>query len=242
MPLLTAQKHQWTEQPLYNFYHFPEEHRANWESFWEELGGDIGDILDFAKQAGIDSPKEWLESLHRFLFLEFSGDFALTKSAASKSFGDFLSTIAKNHQDKPKDRAWYRDHGVTATKFISVLEHAAEIKDLRQSVAYVNARIQDYGFSLYSEYTLTKTSQKNKIKSVASDMNKEAYDLESAALGESPLSGLRDGNVVSHALFPNEKFMVIDVVANDSDIEMLVTRDTAGHVAFITDLWNVQIV
>lgn len=239
MPLLTAQKHQWTKQPPYNFYHFPEEHKANWKTFWEEMGGDIDKILEFAKKADIEAPNEWFESLHRFLFSEFSGDAKLTKSAASKTFGAFLTEIAKRHQEDPKERNWYSLRGVTKHGFIAALERAAEINDLRQSVAYINARIKDFGFYLYSEYTLTKTKQKEKIKSVASDLNKEAYDLETDVLGESPLRWIAEGNVVTHAFFPGEKFMVIDVVA-DKDLDMLVTRDSAGKVAFIKDLWNVQ--
>jgi len=239
MPLLTAQKHQWTKQPPYNFYHFPNEHKANWKSFWEEMGGDIDKILEFAKKADIECPKEWLESLHLFLFSEFSGNAKLVRSAAEKTFGSFLSTIAKQHQEKPKDRNWYSLRGVTQHGFISALERAADINDLRQSVAYINARMIDLGFYLYSEYMLTKTKQKDKIKSVASDLNKEAYKLETEVLGESPLRWIAEGNVVSHAFFPGEKFMVIDVVAN-KDLDMLVARDSAGKIAFIKDLWNVQ--
>lgn len=240
MPLLTAQKHQWTYQPPYNFYHFPEEHRIGWQTFWEEMGGDIDKILDFARAAKIDSPEEWFESLHIFLFSTFSGNPKLLKTAAKKDFGGFLQTVIKNHQDNPKQKQWYTVRGVTRDGFIAVLERAADIKDLRQAVAFINARVKDLGFHLYSEFILAQTSARSKIKSVASDLNKQAYEIECEVLGKSPLEGIAENVVVAHALFPEDRFVITDVIRNDdSSLLLLVAKDLNGKVAFIPDLWNV---
>jgi hypothetical protein len=242
MPLLTAQKHQWTKQPPYNFYHFPEEHRAGWTIFWEEMDGDLEKIAEFAEKSDVECPCEWLESLHRFLFGTFSGESKLMKTAAEGGFPAFVKQTIKNHKDDPKERDWYSVRGITHDKFLGMLERAAEIIDPRQSVAFINARVKDLGFFLYSEFVLAKTKGKSEIKSIASDLNKKAYNLESTVLGESPINGLNPGTTVLNALLPGEFFMVTEVVRTASDdIESLVTRDTKGKVAFMKDLWNVQV-
>jgi len=97
MPVLNAQKHQWTKQPPYNFYHFPEEHRDGWEKFWESMDGDLDKVLKFAKTTGIECPNEWAESLHIFLFDIFAGNPKLLKKAAKENFKGFLGTVAKNY-------------------------------------------------------------------------------------------------------------------------------------------------
>jgi len=240
MPLLTAEKHQWTKQPPYNFYHFPDEHRAGWQVFWEELDGDLDKILEFAKKADIECPNEWYESLHRFLFLTFDGNVKLLKCGADTSFGTFIQKVRDNHFNNPKNKQWYTVRGVTQNNFIAMLERAAEIKDIRQAVAFVNARVKDMGFFLYSEFILSKTKGKSEIKSVASNLNKKAYELETTARGYSPIEELEIGNIVRHSLFPDDEFKISEIVQNAKDeIEMLVTLDTHGRVAFITDLWNV---
>jgi hypothetical protein len=241
MPLLTAEKHQWTKQPPYNFYHFPDEHRAGWKVFWEEMNGDIDKILDFAKSAGVECPQEWYESLHRFLFSTFNGNVKLLKIGADASFGTFLEKIRKNHTNDPKNKQWYTVRGITQNGFIAMLERAAEIKDIRQAVAFVNARVKDLGFYLYSEFLLSKTKGKSEIKTVASNLNRKAYNLETEALGHPPAENFIKGNTIKHGLFPNDVFEITEVVRdNDNNIEMLVTKDTKGHIAFITDFWNIQ--
>jgi hypothetical protein len=242
MPLFTASsKHQWTKQPPYNFYHFPEEHRQGWEQFWEEMNGDMEKIISFAKTANIEDPNEWYESLHRFLFNAYCGNPKILKSAAAKSFDAFVKSIAQNHTNNPKPREWYTVRGITVENFISMLERAAEIKDIRQIVGFINARVRDLGFHLYSEFLLSKTKGKSKIKSVASDLNKEAYEIECNAYGASPLEALTVGNTVTHSLFPDEHFMLTDIIRKDDEsIHVLVARDSKGKVAFIPDLWNVR--
>jgi len=241
MPLLTAEKHQWTKQPPYNFYHFPDEHRAGWKVFWEEMDGDLDKILAFAKKADIECPNEWYESLHRFLFLTFAGNVKLLKCGADTSFGTFIQKVRDNHFNNPKNKQWYTVRGITQNNFVAMLERAAEIKDIRQVVAFVNARVKDLGFYLYSEFLLSKTKGKSEIKSVASDLNKKAYKLESEAMGHSPLAILESGNIIRHSLFPEDEFEVTEVVKDDNDkINLIVTKDTNGHVAFIVDVWNVQ--
>jgi hypothetical protein len=241
MPLLTAEKHQWTKQPPYNFYHFPDEHRAGWKVFWEEMDGDLDKILAFAKKAGIECPNEWYESLHRFLFLTFDGNVKLLKCGADTSFGTFLQKVRDNHFNNPKNKQWYTVRGITQNNFIAMLERAADIKDVRQVVAFVNARVKDLGFYLYSEFLLSKTKGKSEIKSVASNLNKKAYKLEREAIGHSPLEELESGNIIRHSLFPKDEFEITEIVKDeDEKINMLVTKDKNERIAFIVDLWNVQ--
>lgn len=240
MPLLTAEKHQWTSQPPYNFYHFPEEHRAGWQAFWKEMEGDIDKILDFAKKANIECPNEWIESLHRFLFYTFAGNVKLLKHSADTSFGTFLGKVKDNHTNTPKNKDWYTVRGITLKNFIAMLERAEEIKDVRQAVAFINARVKDLGFYLYSEFLLSKTKGKNEIKSVASDLNKKAYELECNALGISPLNNLKIGSVIKYNLYPNEDFTVLDIIKdNQNKISMVVTKDAKDRIGFMSDLWNV---
>lgn len=241
MPLLTAEKHQWTSQPPYNFYHFPMEHLAAWETFWKEMDGDMDKILAFAEKSKVECPKEWFESLHRFLFDTFSGNVKLLKQGADSSFGTFLGKVTKAHEDNPKEKQWYTVRGITKDKFIAMLERASQIKDVRQAVAFVNSRVKDLGFYLYSEFLLSKTKAKSEIKSVASDLNKQAFDLEVEALGHSPVFNADVGDTVEHGLFPGEEFTVLEAVRDGDTLTMLVASDSAGRVAFITDLWNVLV-
>jgi hypothetical protein len=238
MPVLTSQKHQWTSQPPYNFYHFPDEHYPCWATFWQEMDGDIEKILKFAKEADIECPKEWFESLHRFLFSTFSGNPILCTAASKKTFGEFLKQVADNHKNDPKDRAWYVIRGITPDGFVVAIANASEIKDVRQAVAHVNARIKDLGFYLYSEYILSKTKQAKEIKSVASENNKKAFELEASALNQSPLSNLANGDIVFHYLFPDDKFMVIDIEKEASKINMVTVKDLYGKISFVNDIWN----
>jgi len=243
MPLLTAQKHQWTGQPPYNFYHFPDEHLAGWRKFWEEMDGDMDKILGFAETAGVECPNEWFESLHRFLFGIFVGDPKLLKCASEDGFKAFLKKTSEEHKKKPMDKFWYSVRGITKNNFIAMMERASEINDVRQCVAFVNARVKDLGFFLYSAYLLSKTKGNSEVKALASDLNKKAYTLETSAIGESPISGITAGITVTHALFPNEFFMITEVARTASeDVEMLVARDGKGHIAFIKDVWNIQVV
>lgn len=243
MPMLTAQKHQWTKQPPYNFYHFPNEHKAAWATFWDQMDGDLDKVIEFADKAGIECPCEWVESLHRFLFDSFVGNPKVFKRhAASEKFGTFLKELAKNHQEEPKDKDWYLKKGVSARDFVAIMERAAEIKDVRQAVAYINARVLDLGFHLYSEFILNKAPGKKSFKSIASTLNKKAYEAEKAALGELPTDRLVVGNSFSHRLFPNDKFLVVDVEKTASgDMKLITARDQNGHVSFICDFWNVRV-
>lgn len=238
MPLLTAEKHQWTKQPPYNFYHFPEEHRAAWQTFWKEMNGDLDKILDFAKKADIECPNEWYESLHRFLFLTFAGNVKLLKVGADTSFGAFLQKIRDNHVNDPKNKRWYTVRGITQNHFVAMLERATDIKDIRQAVAFINARVKDLGFFLYSEFILSKTKGKSEIKSVASDLNRKAYEIEKA-VDASPINLLSTGENIYHVLFPDDTFRITEIVKDKNKISMLVTQDQNGKVAFITDFWNV---
>jgi len=240
MPFLKLGQ-RFNKQPPNNLYHFPYEHKEGWMTFWKAMEGDMDKILAWAKKAGVEGPAEWFESLHRFLFDVFSGNPKLLKEASGKTFGEFLKQVAKNHTTDPKPKQWYTVRGLTRSGFIGALERAAEISNLRQAIAYVNARVLDMGFYLYSEYLLSKSEGKSKLKSVASDLNKKAYNIECTALGESPLASLKKGSTVEHGLFPGEALMVVDIVSDDQDIDMVVARDSQGNPAYIEDIWNLKL-
>jgi hypothetical protein len=209
------------------------------------MDGDFDKIIKFAEDSKIECPNEWFESLHRFLFGIYYGDPKILKCGAfeDKGFKDFVKKTSEEHKKNPMDKYWYTVRGITKDNFIAMLERACEVNDPRQSVAFVNARVKDYGFFLYSAYLLSKTKGKSEVKTQASKLNQQAYQLETDAIGESPISGVTAGLTVTHALFPEEFFMVTDVVRTASnELEMLVTRDKQGHVAFIKDVWNVQVI
>ena len=237
MPQLTAQKHGLGTTPIYNFYHFPEEHKANWEEFWKSNDGDLDKILDFAKKADIANPQEWVESLHIFLFDIFCGNPKLLKKASKAAFGPFLQKIVDNHKKEPKDRDWYIKRGVTKDSFVGIIERAAEINDIQHCVSFINARIKDLGFHLYSEYILSKTSEKSKMTSIASGFMKQSKDIIKDVTGKSILDEVENGTVVTHCLFPGEQFQVIGSgELNDEDFITVLDEDS--RVGFVFDHWN----
>jgi len=239
MPLLTAQKHGLGMDIPYNFYHFPEVHKENWESFWESNDGDIDKILDFAKKADIAHPEEWLESLHIFLFDTFSGSTKLLKKASKGTFGSFITKVIGNHKKEPKDKHWYITRGVTKDSFIGILERASEINAIQHCVSFINARVKDLGFHLYSEYILSQTSEKSKMKSVASGMRKESKEIIAQVTGSSILDELEPGSAVSHRLFANE---VLEVIGSGSldDANFVAIVDEDYRVGFVFDHWNLE--
>jgi len=239
MPLLTAQKHGLGTQPVYNFYHFPEEHKANWEEFWKSNDGDLDKILEFAKKADIANPNEWVESLHIFLFDTFCGNPKLLKKASKTAFGPFLQKIVENHKKEPKDKGWYTKRGVTKDSFIGIVERAAEIKDIQHCVSFINARISDLGFYLYSEYILSKTSEKSKIKSVASNLMKRSKEIIENVTGRSIRDEVTSGSIVAHCMFPGEHFSVIGSGTFDED-PFIAVVDENSHVGFVFDYWNLD--
>jgi hypothetical protein len=242
MPLLTTgQRHSWTKQPPYSFYNFPEMHKANWKTFWEEMDGDREKILAFAEKADIECPCEWFESLHRFLFDSFSGDVKLMKKASKEGFGAFLAKIAENHINDPKDKYWYFDKGITQGEFLHVLESASEIDDPRQAVSYINARVRDFGFDLYSEYILSKTKEKKELTSIASEMYKKAYELENAVAGRDLIS-VKAGDKIKHNLFADLDLTVDEVSVDEEKklVDIVIAKDASNHTYYIEDVWNIE--
>lgn len=237
MPVfLTAQKYKSLVNELYGNYIFPEEHRKGWMAFWEANNGDIEKILKFAKSADIVHPEEWADSLYVFLFGTFWGNPKLLIQASSKGFDSFLVQVAKNHENTPKTKAWYHQHGVTQAQFITAIQAASEIADLNQSISYVNARIPSLGFYLYSEFLLAKTKQKDEIKSVASNMNEEAFQMECDAIEEYPEALFTKGAKVTHAFYPDtftvEKF--------DPTSQVVEAKREDGSTVYFTDGWNLS--
>lgn len=242
MPLYkTAQRGTHLRRELDDFYVFPEVHKENWAKFYESMDGDQEKILAWAEKSGIDYPKAWFESLHHFLFDVYTGTPAMLKKAAKENFGSFLKEVHSNHSKNPKPERWYHAQGITPRRFIEVMQEAAEIKQPDQAIAYINARVMNLGYYLYSEYILSKTENNKKIKSVASQKNKEAYDLECLTLGKSPLCSLQEGKKVAHALCPEEDLTVEKIVWEDPDnssLSVVVARNEKKAPFIIVDVWN----
>jgi hypothetical protein len=245
MPLYnTAQRNSLFRPALDDYYVFPEAHKPQWFKFFESMEADEDKILDWAEKSDIKHPKAWYESLHKFLFDMYSGTPKMLKKAAKESFQSFLKDVHSNHIKNPKPDYWYRDQDVTPKRFIEVLKEASEIKDLEQTIAYINARMMNLGFYLYSEYILSKTEFYKKVKHVASDFNRQAYDLECLALGKSPVSAIKEGDTFTHFLSPKDKFTVENVVWDDPDhvsFSTVIARNEKKAPVFFTDPWNIKI-
>lgn len=244
MPLLrTAQRGSHLRPARDDYYVFPEQHKGNWARFYESMGGDQEKILSWADKAGIEHPKAWFESLHRFLFDLYSGTAAMLKKAAKDNFSAFLKDIHTNHTKNPKPVSWYRAQGITPNRFLEVMKEASEIKQIDQAIAYVNARVMNLGYYLYAEYILSKTDEAKSIKSVAAQRNKEAYDLECLALGRSPLSALKEGDNVIHSFANFIELAVEKIIWEDPDhssIATIVARDKNKTPYILSDIWNLR--
>jgi hypothetical protein len=245
MPLYnTAQRNSLFRPALDDYYVFPEVHKPQWFKFFEAMEADEEKILTWAEKSDIKHPKAWYESLHKFLFDIYSGTPKMLKKAAKENFQAFLKDVQSNHVKNPKPDYWYHDYDVTPKRFMEVLKEAAELKEPEQSIAYINARMMNLGFYLYSEYILSKTEHYKKVKHIASDLNKQAYDLECLALGKSPISGIKEGDTVTHFLCPKAKFTVEKIVWDDPDhasLSTVIARNEQKAPVFFTDPWNIKI-
>lgn len=219
------------------WYEFPEEHRSLWVRFWDDHEGDLDKVCDFAEKAGIESPKEFYNALHWFLFDSFSGNPEILKKAAGKDFKSFVAQVLKNHINSPKDKNWYRKHNTTHEKFIAALEGVEETSTHDQSISYINARVHPMGSHLFHEWLLSQTKLRNEIVSVASKMNKRAYLIEKHS-GRDPIKGLKYGSTVGHSLHPNKRYFVLATIKNGKD-RVVVVRNDLGHRCFIPDVWNI---
>lgn len=245
MPLYnTAQRNSLFRPALDDYYVFPEEHKPQWFKFFEAMEADEEKILAWAEKADIKHPKAWYESLHKFLFDVYSGTPKMLKKAAKEDFQAFLKEVHNNHVKNPKPDYWYHNHDVTPRRFMEVLQEAADLANIEQCIAYINARMMNLGFYLYSEYILSKTEHYKKVKHVASELNKQAYDLECLALGTSPIYRIKEGDTVGHFLCPKAKFVVEKIAWDDPDhtsISTVIARNEKKAPVFISDPWNLQL-
>jgi len=226
----------WLDPKPQGVYQFAEEHRPEWAVFWQEMEGDYDKVLEFAKNAEIQNPEDWTESLHLFLFGLFRGANRLLKTAAKKSFKDFIAQVVENHIKDPYPKHWYMSLGITPQNFVSLMEHAAVFDEEDQAMIYLNARMPDFGSKLYSEYILSKTSQGKELRTIASRMNHQAYMLEKKITGRKFPIDIQPGDWVKHAAFPGEDFQVLEV---DNE-PFLIVQDDFGNVSYVMDVWNIS--
>jgi len=243
MPLLRISAH---PIPTAGSYTFCDQHKELWNTFWEEMDGDMDKILDFAEKAGIADPKEWYEELHRFLFDFFCGNPKILKKAAKQTFGAFISEVVKNHLNDPKCDWWYHTKGLSKKQFIKALEMAADFECPKQAINHLNARVPDFGAKLYSEYLLSLTQKKSEIKSIASQKNQEAFKIEHAVFGKNLLDNFQVGSIVGHSLFANDEFEIVEVeesenkTASTSSTPTFIAKNKVGNICKILDIWNVE--
>jgi len=213
-------------------YRFYEEQRTGWCAFWEEMDGCSCKIIDWAKNAEIEEPEQWYQSLHLFLFECFSGNEKLLKKAAkSQSFGDFLGQAIENHVNCPYDDMWYVNKGLTQCRFIAELERAAAMEDDMRAVVYLDSKIPELGGRLYCEYTLALTGWKEELMESVSMINKKAFGLEDQVFTRK----FHAGQKVVHQFYPNKELEVLGVVDNK-----LVAKHVNGCLSVIEDVWNVE--
>lgn len=234
MPLLTAQSETYRAQPPRSLYTFVEAHKRGWKDFWESMDGDREKIVDFAEKADVEAPEEWYETLHRFLFDVYPSD-PMAKTAAAANFSKFLSNIAEAHIKEPKPRKWYTTRGITEDNFVSMMERAALLDDPTMAIKYLNSRIRDFGSDLYSEFLLAKATKKE-FKSIASKMNKKAYDIETKE-GLDINADIISGSKVCHSLWPGEVFEVLGKLSHEGK-EVIAVEDESGYCGFVFDKWN----
>lgn len=245
MPLYnTAQRNSLFRPALDDYYVFPEEHKLQWIKFFDSMDADEEKIIDWAEKSDIAHPKAWYESLHKFLFDMYSGNPTMLKKAAKESFQSFLKEVRSNHIKNPKPEDWYHHkYQITINRFVDVLKEAAEVKQPEQAIAYINARMMNLGYYLYSEYILSKTKEYKNVKNVASELNRQAYDLECLALGKSPINHIREGDTFTHFFCPNAKFTVEKVVWDDPDctsLSTIIARNEKKAPVFFIDPWNIR--
>lgn len=236
MPLLVVAE-TYRKQIERNMYMFEPSHKSLWLAVWEEFDGEKEKLLEFAEEGGVSNPEDWVEELHRFLFSVYSSDCPTFKTAAKTDFASFLKVITEKHIKNPYEKGWYLARGVTERGFIQYLERAALLEDPDLSVKYLNSKIPDFGYKLYSEFLLARSPKKKELKSIASATNKRAYELEKS-VGFDLLAGLRVGDRIEHTLFPGEIFSVVAFL-KEKDQDVIVVEDQNNKLGYVFDKWNV---
>ena len=211
-------------------YRFYDKHRTGWKRFWAEMGGCMESTVQWAKDAGIESPEQWYNSLHLFLFNKFDGnEDLLRKAAKSKAFGDFLSQVAENHINCPKEDMWYINMGLTHGHFVADLERAIEFECPHDAVSFLDSKSPELGGCLYDEFILSLTGWVEEVRSAASELNKQAFLLEDQVYTHKFYAGQK----VSHFFYPGKELEVLGVVDNK-----VVAKHNTGCLSVIEDVWN----
>lgn len=190
---VTADRYHTNQWRPHGTYAFSDASRPMWEEIWRAADGDLAQLVKYAEATGKLDPHEWVAQLHRFLFYTYPGVAWLSRyptdgiprSAADskgrsrpKDFAEYCRQIAKDHEQSPYDRSWYRDRGVAVTEFIRVLRlEGIDSKEANDEalVSYVNSRIPDLGFRLREAFDLlTIPGEKATIEEVRRSLSRVA--------------------------------------------------------------------
>ena len=185
MPALTARYGK--PDVIWGVYQFGEAQLPQWREFWRACDGDTAKCLEAAKDMGVSDPHNFVGALHRFLFYMWPGDVDLQKGgfgrqgqAKPKDFLSFMHKIADDHESEPMPKHWYQDLGVTHEQYVGILRagNVVEPDNEEHLVAYINARIPDLGFKLYSSYLLFRAPRaKATVKKVRESLERVAAKL-----------------------------------------------------------------
>ena len=212
--------------PSAGLYDFADEQKAMWKKFWINMDGDMDKIIAFAKDLGVETPKEWFEELHRFLFDLYYGKDKIyrkeyKKEAAANTFQKYLKDICEIHKESPKDNWWYAKKNLDYTNFLRLIEKASQFEDYKQAINHINSHVPDFGSKIHSEWMLTHAPEAGELKSIATKKYKEAVALENEILGKEQFS---IGDKVNYFGFTGE-LTITNIVS--SDVKKISFRDLA---------------
>jgi len=166
-------------------YHFTDDHRVQWQEFWQSIDGNMDECLKFAEKGGIYDPDQWCASLYKFLFSVWPGNpKLLMKEARANSLQAYVALVADTHRETPREKSFYSKWGVTGDDFVRIMDSAKAFDFEYDIVQYINARIPTYGDRVLEEYALQvggfEKIQRRvaELRSLAAKVRKEAIKYE----------------------------------------------------------------
>jgi hypothetical protein len=169
----------------YMKYYFSPDLLSQWQEFWQSINGDINECLKFAEKGSISDPNQWCASLHKFLFSVWPGNpKLLMKEAKVNSLQGYVTLIADQHRETPREKSFYIKLAVTGDDFVRIMDSAKAFESEYDIIQFINARIPDYGNRVLEEYALqfggfeAVQEKVAELRSLAKKVRKEAAKLD----------------------------------------------------------------